>query len=183
MTQDKDSVISDELHSWIGRTTPLRPLESMSSSDIRRYIDATGDANPLWLDDEFARSQGHRGRLLPPTLVAWEPFSSRGRTGSTDFEGDDLLRQLPLPANYTDTRNAGTEIDWLRPVYLGESLSAQTCIMDIVARQGKAGVGIYVTREEQILNSNKEIVLRRRQTTVRLPRPAAPDKARDQGSS
>lgn len=89
-----DEIITDELRSRIGRTTPLLSLELMSPSDVRRYVDATGDANPLWLDDEFAWSQGYRGRRL-----------------------------------------------------------------------------------------NKEIVLRRRQTAVRLPRPTSTDKARDQGSS
>ena len=66
-------------------------------------------------------------------------------------------------------RNAGSEIEWLRPVELGEALSTQSRIVDIVVRQGKAGLGIYVTREEQILDSAKEIVLLRRQTTVHLP--------------
>ena len=56
----------EALRDSIGRVTAERPLELVSASDIRRYIDATEDANPLWLDDEFAKSKGHRGRLLPP---------------------------------------------------------------------------------------------------------------------
>jgi len=81
----------------------------------------------------------------------------------------DLVRQIPLPAEYTDARNANTEIEWLRPVYFGEQFLAQTCIVEIVARQGKSGIGIYVTREDRILDSNSEIVLKRQQTTVRFP--------------
>ena len=165
----KDQLITEALRAWIGRETPLRRLESVTASDIRRYVDATEDANPLWLDDEFARSKGYRRRLLPPIMVAWEPFSRWGGTGSVDYDGDDLLKQLPFPANYTDMRNAGTEIEWLRPVELGEPLRAKTRIADIVARQGKAGIGIYVTREELILDAQEKIVLRRHQTTVRLP--------------
>jgi acyl dehydratase len=158
------------LREWIGRETPVRSLETVSASDIRRYVDATEDANPLWLDDEFARSMGYPGRLLPPTLVGWEPFSRWVGTANVDYDGDDLIKQLPLPENYTDMRNAGTEIEWLRPVALGERLRAKTRIVDIVARQGKAGLGIYVTREELVLDADEEIVLRRRQTSVRLPR-------------
>ena len=161
-------IMTDALRDWIGRETTVRPLELVSAADIRRYVDATEDANPLWLDDEFAKSKGYRGRLLPPTLVGWEPFSRWTGANSTDYQGDDLLKQLPFPANYTDMRNAGGEIEWLRPVELGEALSAQSHIVDIVARQGKAGLGIYVTREQRILDSNKEIVLLRRQTTVHL---------------
>ena len=67
----KDQLITEALRAWIGRETPLRRLESVTASDIRRYVDATEDANPLWLDDEFARSKGYRRRLLPPIMVAW----------------------------------------------------------------------------------------------------------------
>ena len=171
----------EALREWIGRVTAERPLESVSASDIRRYIDATEDANPLWLDDEFAKSKGHRGRLLPPSLVAWEPFSRWTGTHSSDYQGDDLLKQIPFPPNYTDMRNAGSEIEWLRPVALGEALSIQSRIVDIVVRQGKAGLGIYVTREERILDSDKKPVLLRRQTTVHLPQAAVADRDQDRG--
>ncbi len=50
-------------------------------------------------------------------------------------------------------RNAGSETEWLQPVYLGEQLSTQSSIVDIVARQGKAGLGIYISQEEQVLNA------------------------------
>ena len=69
MTDLSESIVTPELRSWIGRHGRLAQLETMSASDVRRYVDATGDANPLWLDDDFARSAGYPSRLLPPTLV------------------------------------------------------------------------------------------------------------------
>lgn len=167
MSESAGSVITEELRAWIGRTTALRPLELITSSDIRRYVDATGDANPLWLEDEFARSVGYTGRLLPPTLVGWIPFSIKDQ--NKEPETADLRRLLPLPGNYTNVRNAGSETEWLKPVYLGERLVTQSCIVDIVARQGKTGLGIYVTQEGQVLNSNNEVVLRSRHTMAIFP--------------
>ncbi len=52
MSQASESLITEELRGWIGRATSLRLLELLTFSDIRRYVDATGDANPLWLDDD-----------------------------------------------------------------------------------------------------------------------------------
>ena len=72
-----DTVITPALREWIGRKTPLRPLEIISAADVRRYVDATGDANPLWLDDDSARDAGYRSRILPPTLVGWVPSASK----------------------------------------------------------------------------------------------------------
>jgi hypothetical protein len=94
-----DTVITTELREWIGRKTPLRPLEIISAADVRRYVDATGDANPLWLDDDFARDAGYRSRILPPTLVGWVPFSFKEGTERADSDPTDLRRQMPLPAS------------------------------------------------------------------------------------
>jgi acyl dehydratase len=169
MTSHGASIITPGLRSWIGRQSPPRPLEILCPSDVRRYIDATGDANPLWLDDEFAREAGYRSRLLPPTMVGWIPFSFREGTERANSDPNDLRRQLPLPPEYTNVRNAGSETEWVQPAYLGEQLSTRSCILDIVARQGRAGLGIYITQEEQIVNSAEEVVLRRRHTLAVFP--------------
>jgi acyl dehydratase len=169
MTSSDASIIAPQLRGWIGRQSPSRPLEILSPSDVRRYVDATGDANPLWLDDEFARRAGYRGRLLPPTLVGWIPFSFREGTERANSDPTDLRRRLPLPPEYTNVRNAGSETEWVQPAYLGEQLSTRSSILDIVAREGRAGLGIYITQEEEIVNSAEEVVLRRRHTLAVFP--------------
>ena len=169
MTDSSESIITPELRSWIGRNGRLAQLEPISASDVRRYVDATGDANPLWLNDDFARSAGYRSRLLPPTLVGWVPFSMREGDSASSSDATDLRRQLPLPNGYTNVRNAGSETEWLQPAYVDEQLSTQSCVLDIIARQGRAGLGIYVTQEEEILNSHQEIVMRRRHTVAVFP--------------
>ncbi|HUK41532.1 MAG TPA: MaoC family dehydratase N-terminal domain-containing protein [Candidatus Acidoferrales bacterium] len=169
MTDAAESIITPELRSWIGRRSPLASLEIVSASDVRRYVDATGDANPLWLDDEFARAAGYPSRLLPPTLVGWVPFSMKEGDTASRYDTIDLRRRLPLPDDYTNVRNAGAETEWLQPAYVGEQLSMQGVIVDITTRQGRAGLGIYVTQEEQIFNSRQEMVMRRRHTTAVFP--------------
>jgi acyl dehydratase len=164
-----DTVITPELREWIGRKTPLRPLEIISAADVRRYVDATGDANPLWLDDDFARDAGYRSRIVPPTLVGWVPFSFKEGTERADTDPTDLRRQLPLPSEYTNVRNAGSETEWVQPAYLGEQLSMQSSIVDMVARQGKTGFGIYISQEELVLNAQEQIILRRHHTLAVFP--------------
>jgi acyl dehydratase len=162
MTNPAQELITPELRSWIDRKSDLVALEVLTASDIRRYTDATGDVNPLWMDDDFARAAGYRGRLIPPTLVGWVPFSMKEGESSTNSA--DLRRQLPFPEGYTNVRNAGAETEWLKPVYLGDKLFSQSVVLDIVARRGRTGTGIYVTQEERILNDHQEIVMTRRHT-------------------
>ena len=168
MSDTVESIISEELRRCIGYSGPVRSLEPLTASDVRRYVDATGDTNPLWLDDGFARSAGYKGRLLPPILVGWTPFSLKepedGR-GSTI----DVRRQLPVPAAYTNVRNAGSETEWLKPVPLGEPLSCRSHIVDITAREGTTGVGIYVTQAEEVRNGEGELVFTRRHTVALFP--------------
>lgn len=160
-----DSVITPEVRAWIGRISEPMPLpEEICASDIRRYVDATGDQNPLWLDDGAARAAGYRARIVPPMLVVdlgWRLKS---------LEGGRLWHQVPLPPTYTDTRNAGNEIEWLTEVYIGERLTLQHRITDIVARQGRRGLGVYITRETEYRVQDGRLVARVRQTVVRFPR-------------
>jgi hydroxyacyl-ACP dehydratase HTD2-like protein with hotdog domain len=107
--------------------------------------------------------------LLPPMLVGWIPFSFREGTERASFDPTDLRRKLPLPPEYTNVRNAGSETEWVQPAYLGEQLSTRSSILEIVAREGRAGLGIYITQEEQIVNSAGQVVLRRRHTLAIFP--------------
>ena len=168
MTGPAESIISDELRGCIGQRGPVRPLEPLTASDVRRYVDATGDANPLWLDDEFARSAGYQGRLLPPILVGWTPFSLKepeeGKGPSLD-----VRRQLPVPPAYTNVRNAGSETEWLQPVHLDEPLSCQKPYRRHHRTEGKMGVGIYVTQLEEVRNGEGDLVFTRRHTVALFP--------------
>ncbi len=80
---------------------------------------------------------------------------------------------MPIRSGWTMITRAArviaAETEWVEPVYPGEQLYTQSSIVDIVARQGKAGVGIYISQEEQVLNSRQQIVLRRRHTLAVFP--------------
>lgn len=165
MSLRPEDLLTVELRSFVGRSSPAVALpEEVSASDVRRYADATGDRNPLWLDEGFARAHGHPARVVPPALVvelAWRLREGGGGSWHAD---------LPLPASYSDARNAGLDIEWLRPVYVGDRLAVGHRIADIQVREGRAGLGVYVRRESEYTRGPGEVVARVRQTIVRLPR-------------
>jgi acyl dehydratase len=160
-----DAVITDEVRAWIGLTTELMPLpEEIAASDVRRYVEATGDTNPLWMDDAAARAAGYRARVVPPILVAELVWRLKHR------EEGRLTDRIPLPASYVDTRNAETDIEWLEPVHVGDRLSVRHRIRDITTRVGRRGLGVYITRETEYTNQDGRVVTRLTQTAVRLPK-------------
>lgn len=165
---DADAVLNDEVLAWIGRATDLMPLpEEISASDVRRYIEATGDRNPLWLDDEAARSAGYRDRVVPPVLL----IELLWRLKKTD--AGRMTDRVPLPENYIDTRNVDGEIEWLEPAYVGDRISIRHRIKDIVGRNGRRGFGVYITRETEYVRGDGRILARMKQTVVRFPKAVA----------
>lgn len=176
MTTDVSSIVTDEMRACIGRTSKQVALpEPVGPGDIRRFVDATGDANPLWTDEAFARSKGYKGRVVPPIMI----LELYRRMESEEEEGGGGWQDIPFPPEYTDTRNAGKEVEWLQPLYMGDTMTVQHRLVDIVARQGRAGIGIYVTRQSEFRNGAGEMVVLLRATTVKLPA----SKVADRGGS
>jgi acyl dehydratase len=170
-TADVEAVINDEVRSWIGRASDLIPLpEEVSASDVRRYVEATGDCNPLWLDDAAARAAGFRGRMVPPMLLVdlvWRLKSN---------DAGRMTDRVPLPTNYVDTRNVETEMEWLEPVYIGDRISIRHRIRDITARRGRRGLGVYITRETEYVSDDGRLAARMSQTVARFPAAAVEKK-------
>lgn len=164
MATDLNAIITPEMRACIGYASEVAVLpEKLAGSDVRRYVEATGDRNPLWLDEEYARAAGYRGRVVPPLMIIQLYRWMEGKL----FTG---WEKVPVPDGYTDVRNAGQEVEWLRPLYVGEQPTVQHRIVDIVAREGRrTGVGIYLTRVSEFRNDAKEAVVLVRATSVRLP--------------
>ena len=168
MSLRAEDLFTDQLRRCIGRSSGPMPMpEEISASDVRRYAEATGDRNPLWLDERFAREHGHHARVVPPAFVIELAWRIRG--SETDA-GRAWHADLPLPESYSDARNAGLDIEWLRPVHVGDRLVIEHRIADIQVREGRAGLGVYVTRESEYSRTDGEVVARVRQTIVRLSR-------------
>lgn len=171
MVDDVDGLITREMRACIGTTTPALELpEEIGATEVRRFIDLIGETNPLYRDQEYAKSLGHQRRVVPMLVVQLfrRLDDAEGDTRrSTDWPG------LTLPENYTNTRNAGHEFTWLRPVYVGDRLTLQSRLTDMYVRRGRRGVPvIYLVRETEIRNQNGEAVVRQTSTTARLPEAA-----------
>jgi acyl dehydratase len=152
---DVDGLITAEMRACIGRTSPVVSLpEAISASDVRRYVQAVGDDNPLWSDDEY--------HLLVIEL--------RWRIG--DRSSENLLESdwsgLVYPEGFTNFRNAGQEIEWFAPVYVGDMLTFQSRLVDVFVRSGRAGPIIFTKTEGDIRNQDGVLVARTTETGARM---------------
>lgn len=166
MSTDIENLVTDEMRACIGNASPMMSLpEEISASDVRRYAEATGDHNPLWMDAEFARSVGYKGRRVPPILI----LQVYRRTPEWEMGENPEWTGLKLPENYTNTRNAGHEVEWLAPVYVGDSLTVQYRVVDVYARQGRTAAVIYIKEACEIRNQDGDLVVRVTSTSAKMP--------------
>jgi acyl dehydratase len=74
---------------------------------ILKFADGIGDSNPLWSDEAYAQKSPYKGIIAPPSFI-WACFAQVqfGWRGLGGF-------------------HAGCDIEFLKPVYLGDKISAE----------------------------------------------------------
>jgi len=113
----------------IGRTFPAVTY-IISEDDIRDYLPVAGEEHPAFCSDEEARAAGYERRVIPPSFA---PFVAvLGMLRSFDWEKDFFLDYRTGTAMFGEQ-----ELEYLRPLYVGETLTIQGTVVDVYEKQGK----------------------------------------------
>jgi hypothetical protein len=94
---------------------------------VRRFCQAVGLDDPVYVDVEAAHAAGYPERPLPP--VFWCAIQVAGS-------------ELPRPGFGgwgTRNLNGGTEYEYLRPAYVGQTLACSARIASLTERTVRAG--------------------------------------------
>jgi acyl dehydratase len=159
VVDDLDTLISDEMRACIGYTTePLAIPEEISASDVRHFVSVIGETNPIYRDAGYARKMGYQGVVVPPIFVVI--LFRRIQVPVGQRPGLDW-GPLRLPEGFSNTRNAGQVYNWLRPVYVGDTLTVTTRLIDLLARRTRDGRPmILIVSEFELRNQRGELILR-----------------------
>ena len=66
--------LDERLQAFVGLTSgpASKAPDAVNLPMIRHWVEAMGDANPVYVDDEAARAAGFEGIIAPPTMLqAW----------------------------------------------------------------------------------------------------------------
>ncbi len=131
----------------IGAEVP-RLARTVVRGDIETYADASGDHNPLHLDDDFARSVGF------PGVVAHGMFTMGHLVRClTDWLGD--------PASLARVR-----VQFRTPVFIGDTLVAGGRVKELDPGGRRALLEVWVTVER---GGATEYPIRRSEAELRFP--------------
>ncbi|MDR7418894.1 MAG: MaoC family dehydratase N-terminal domain-containing protein [Armatimonadota bacterium] len=175
-TADRGAAMAElpgDLRTWIGREHgPVRAPGPIEWSDVRRYVNATGDRNPLWGAADLEANPSRIGALAPPGMILDVLRPEAGgdqvtETGARPFPGiGGLSATIEVPGEVARL-NAGTEVEWLRPLRIGDWIAVTFRITGIEMRTTADGPAVFIVEERRYVDQRGEPVAVARQTTVR----------------
>jgi len=128
---------------------------------IRRYCQMVDCANPLFLAPEYAKKAKYDEVICPPAMAAI--FAVPGAMPEPWPPVDEL--QLPLailkqvPVKGSAAINMSQNLEFLKPVRVGDRLSSKEKIVDIYQKSIRLDPeAIWVLTETTIRNQNEEVV-------------------------
>jgi uncharacterized OB-fold protein/acyl dehydratase len=152
---------------------------------IRHWVEAMGDRNPVYLDDDAAREAGFPGIIAPPTMLqAWimrglrlslEQDAARAGGATGEAPGDALMAALD-DAGFTSVVATNCDQHYVRPLVPGDELEVRSVIDSVSpAKATGLGVGHFVTTRLEYTDQHGELVATMRFRILKFkPRPTAP---------
>jgi acyl dehydratase len=109
---------------YVGReSTPV--VLDVERGHIRRFAEAVGDSNPIYVDEAAARAAGHPRIPAPPTFAA--ALRANDPRGGIDLDWRKLL-------------HGEQELTFVRPLYAGDRLTLVGRIAGAAVKETKSGV-------------------------------------------
>ena len=109
----------------------------------QKFAEAVGDPNPRWKE------------VTPPTFP----------TALILEELENTISNLKEPL--TRGLNGGNELEYFKPIRIGDTISVTGKVVDMKEREGRLGKMVIITSELTYTNQSGEVVAKCRNTSVK----------------
>lgn len=163
--------LDDKLQAFVGQSSgpAMRGRHPVNEPMIDHWVEAMGDHNPVYVDDEAARAAGFPGVIAPPTMLqAWimrglrasllsDAARDAGRV-SADSPSDQVMALLDQ-AGFTSVVATNCDQHYERPLVPGDHLQV-TSTIDAISGEKKTGLGIgrFITNRLEYRDQDGELV-------------------------
>jgi len=151
----------EELKRKIG--TAAEPIRfDIERGLIARFVQAVGDSNPLWQNEEYARKTGYGGIVAPPWLLC---------ALMTVSLPDSRPRSVPLPVPEVPPPrehilDGGEEWEFFLPMRLGDTITSRSKLVNVFEREGRLGKMLFFVYQTSYANQRSELVARCSSTLI-----------------
>ncbi|WP_298440846.1 bifunctional MaoC family dehydratase N-terminal/OB-fold nucleic acid binding domain-containing protein [Gordonia sp. (in: high G+C Gram-positive bacteria)] len=128
-----------------GPSAPIGGRDPINRPMIHNWVEAMGDANPVYVDDDAARAAGHPGVVAPPAMA--QVWTMRGLHG-VRADDDPLGRATELfdAAGYTSVVATNCDTVYHRYTRPGEEVTLSAELIDVAGpKQTALGEGWFFT--------------------------------------
>ncbi len=172
-TLEVDPQIPDFAKAWLGDVSePAFGGYPVSEAQILYWCDMVEDANPLYVDGDYARKSRHGGVIAPPVgLITWG-MPRAGHQG-VDFAAPDCdaparrpwpprtagARAFKTPPGASETIAQGSAQAYGAPLRPGDRVYTRSEVVNCSPRkQTRLGPGYFQTHLDSYYNQRHEIV-------------------------
>jgi acyl dehydratase len=158
----------DEIRRHVGDSSP--PVSAtIDALTAQRYARAIGEDNPLYFDEEYARSLGYDGVVVPPNfLPSYLDWSDGGPEDKLRPDGTPSTEMEWIPLEGVRIMGGGEEMRFHTPVTAGTEVVLTSSLDDVSSRDSKSGLMLilkirneYTTRTGKPLMTSIRTVLGR----------------------
>ena len=121
-------------------------IMDVEKGHIRRFAEAIGDTNPLWVDE----AEG--GVIAPPTFLRM------------------MITEAPTPpqlAPFSQMLDGGSDWTYMEPVKPGDVITAVTRFASVNQRNIAVGPAVFLVLETDYTNQDGVAVAKQRNTLIR----------------
>ncbi|PRX51195.1 hypothetical protein B0I33_101348 [Prauserella shujinwangii] len=128
-----------------GESAPRPARDPVNQAMVNNWVEAIGDANPVYTDEEYARRSIHGGLVAPPAMAqVWTMAGLHGTRADDDPLG--AMMAVLDEAGYTSVVATDSEQTYHRYLRPGEHVAASTRLESVVGPKRTAlGEGWFVT--------------------------------------
>lgn len=148
---------------------PTPGPDPVNAPMIRHWVEAMGDANPIYRDDDAARETGRAGAVAPPAMVqAWTmPGYGRDRSGRADE-----LNALFDEVGCTSVVATDSQLQLHRELVPGDEVSIDEVVEEISPLKRTAlGAGHFITTVRTYRDADSGTVATQRWRVLRYAPP------------
>ncbi len=166
------TALDEKLQAFVGMAAgePNRAPDPVNMPMIRHWVEAMGDFNPVYVDEQAAQQFGFPGIVAPPTMLqAWimrglrislevEAARAEGRSQRSGSPTDNLMSLLD-EAGFTSVVATNCDQHYERPIVLGDDLSVTSTIAAVSPEKKTAlGSGHFITTQLDYHDQHGDLV-------------------------
>ncbi|RSN30950.1 DNA-binding protein [Amycolatopsis sp. WAC 01416] len=128
-----------------GESAPRAARDAVNQAMVNNWVEAIGDRNPVYFDEEFAARSVHKGLVAPPAMAqVWTMGGLHWTRASDDPLG--AMMEVLDEAGFTSVVATNSEQNYFRYLRHGERVEATAKLESVVGPKRTAlGEGWFVT--------------------------------------